>query len=755
MKTGNLIKRKRVEYGYTIDEIAEKAGISASYLCMIEKGRRLPNWEVLENISEILDLPFRLLAGLLAEETKDEKIREKVAKIRLAELFQMNFSDKVDIPLTEMLNIIKNKYPERYQVLYQKAKEKFKGLELAENELVIKCLKEEPSITEIVERNIYIEQYYGEDFKPEGKLKILKDNFNFTWRELGKIFGRSERSLERYLAGKVKMPENVKEKMDEFYERIMTKVGPLIKSYSPDKIFRKIEEIGFEEELKRRIIKIYPEMKRFKKLPLSLFFNELSERDTIEEKLKKNMARTDYFTSSPRGRKFLNFSKERNIKRVTCKNPDKNSTTQKTNNRKSFRKKGDRKKSNSKDKNDDEDSSEVNFFFGNKRCKIEKRLQSLFDNLRTEKDLRGKEVLMAKIYKPKGRKFWYMRIKISGKIRRISTKCEKKQDAEKFLEEFMKKTNTPLSTTVHTLYEAIDRFIEEYSKIRKRAWERDVVCAKNIKKYFPDMPLSAVTPEIVYNWMMRRSKTSLKNGKKITPRTVNIERAFMSRVFNVAMKIWWWVDRNPVSAVERLPYQSPPRKAYTDEDIKKILNACRLLNITWFSDFFVFLLTTGFRRSEAINLITRDVIFEGDRVFIKIVRAKSMIPQEYPTLFPQAKRILIQHCEGKKPDDPVFTDDEGKKLSIEKIRCAWNRIRKVAGIKGVLHETRHTFATRLRQAGLDPDLLRFLLGQKTLAITYNYIHFRDEDFHKLAEKSGTLLAHFSEKMEENVAGETL
>ena len=52
----NKIKKYRIERGLTLKELAEKCGISAGYLCHLEKGNRdNPSTEVMENIAIVLN----------------------------------------------------------------------------------------------------------------------------------------------------------------------------------------------------------------------------------------------------------------------------------------------------------------------------------------------------------------------------------------------------------------------------------------------------------------------------------------------------------------------------------------------------------------------------------------------------------------------------------------------------------------------------------------------------------------------------
>ena len=52
----NKLKKYRKEKGLTLKELAEKSGVSAGYLCHLEKGTRdNPSTEVMENIAIILN----------------------------------------------------------------------------------------------------------------------------------------------------------------------------------------------------------------------------------------------------------------------------------------------------------------------------------------------------------------------------------------------------------------------------------------------------------------------------------------------------------------------------------------------------------------------------------------------------------------------------------------------------------------------------------------------------------------------------
>lgn len=55
----NKINEYRIEKQMTIKELAKKAGISAGYLCHLEKGNRQnPSRNVMQNIAKALEKPI-------------------------------------------------------------------------------------------------------------------------------------------------------------------------------------------------------------------------------------------------------------------------------------------------------------------------------------------------------------------------------------------------------------------------------------------------------------------------------------------------------------------------------------------------------------------------------------------------------------------------------------------------------------------------------------------------------------------------
>ena len=83
MNFGQAIRIVRTAHGLTKAQLARQLSIGASHLSLIERGKRKPSMEVLDEISEVLRIPPHLLALLASEpgDLDDPKNAEQVAEL--------------------------------------------------------------------------------------------------------------------------------------------------------------------------------------------------------------------------------------------------------------------------------------------------------------------------------------------------------------------------------------------------------------------------------------------------------------------------------------------------------------------------------------------------------------------------------------------------------------------------------------------------------------------------------------------------
>jgi transcriptional regulator with XRE-family HTH domain len=84
---GNAIKMCRTSLDLSQEELAKRTGLSASYVSLIEQGKRDPALSTVQSIAAALDVPLNLLMflGAEAEELKGipEDVREKLSGVVL------------------------------------------------------------------------------------------------------------------------------------------------------------------------------------------------------------------------------------------------------------------------------------------------------------------------------------------------------------------------------------------------------------------------------------------------------------------------------------------------------------------------------------------------------------------------------------------------------------------------------------------------------------------------------------------------
>ncbi len=157
--------------------------------------------------------------------------------------------------------------------------------------------------------------------------------------------------------------------------------------------------------------------------------------------------------------------------------------------------------------------------------------------------------------------------------------------------------------------------------------------------------------------------------------------------------------------------------------------------------------TTGARLGELLALRWQDIDFEGGH--ISIVRTVRRYPDKgYVFSAPkthrsrrplaldaQTKIVMLEHRRHQleqrllvgpayNDQDLVFATASGMTLGDSSVRTTFARILRAAGLKRIrLHDLRHTAATLMLRAGVNPKVVSDRLGHSTISITLDiYSH---------------------------------
>jgi integrase len=89
--------------------------------------------------------------------------------------------------------------------------------------------------------------------------------------------------------------------------------------------------------------------------------------------------------------------------------------------------------------------------------------------------------------------------------------------------------------------------------------------------------------------------------------------------------------------------------------------------------------------------------------------------------------LLTSKYKNNGPAEYVLGLNPSTKMGARNLLRAYYQARKKAGLEDVrFHDLRHTFATRLVQAGVDLYVVKELLGHKTITMTMRYVHHYPE-----------------------------
>lgn len=180
-----------------------------------------------------------------------------------------------------------------------------------------------------------------------------------------------------------------------------------------------------------------------------------------------------------------------------------------------------------------------------------------------------------------------------------------------------------------------------------------------------------------------------------------------------------------------IPRSREPKKlpsVLSVEEVKKLMD---ILKNPKHNCIIKLLYGTGMRVSELTHL--RMNHFDFDRNCIHIQRSKGA--KDRIVMLPQTIRdILLHQRDLKMPNDFLFTNGRGGRLSEKVIQIIVSKAAEAAGItKSVTpHTLRHSFATHLLEAGTDIRYIQELLGHAKLETTQIYTHVSAQAARKIS-----------------------
>lgn len=344
-----------------------------------------------------------------------------------------------------------------------------------------------------------------------------------------------------------------------------------------------------------------------------------------------------------------------------------------------------------------------------------------------EKEYSDQEVIGLRLLVSKnGRKFFHLRYRYNNRKRVIAigeypavSIADARQRANEYknmlsrgIDPLLEKNKQSDSITFE------DFVLQEYipfAKVNKKSWKDDSNKFENdMKKAFGKLPLSAITTRDIQLYQTK-IKTRTSSG------TSNRHYSLLSRMFNLAIE-WGFLEKNPCKGVKKQKEAGGKERYLSKDELKRFLQALDEVeqNVSAYS--IKFLLFTGTRMSEALNLLWENVDIENGTALLadtKMGKARTI------TLNNLAKQVLID-MRSFKTNKYVFPGKNAN-THLTSPRRVFEAVKEKAGIKGFrIHDCRHSFASMAINNGATLYEVQRLLGHASSTMTQRYAHLSDK-----------------------------
>jgi integrase len=241
---------------------------------------------------------------------------------------------------------------------------------------------------------------------------------------------------------------------------------------------------------------------------------------------------------------------------------------------------------------------------------------------------------------------------------------------------------------------------------------------------FKGRRLDEVSVIQVEGYKRERKGAVSKRKRPFKLSSLNKELTILSRAFRLAVE-GGLVRVNPVRQVKFFDEDAAPFRVLERDEEPRLWEA--LGGGSWYLlPFAKLALLTGMRLNELLSLRVEDVDFGRSLVFVRAPKWKqdSRKTEGLP-LSAEALGILRELCGKARGGRLFWHEGDGRALVACTVSNLFRHHARRVGLAGLKpHSLRHTFGTRLGEAGYDAFEIRKLLGHSSVTTTQTYVHPR-------------------------------
>lgn len=320
----------------------------------------------------------------------------------------------------------------------------------------------------------------------------------------------------------------------------------------------------------------------------------------------------------------------------------------------------------------------------------------------------------------KSRGLWY--VQIDGKQHNLGPDRE---DAFRQYRNLMAQPKEQRQVDPHSVASVVDLFLDWTQKHRApRTYEWYLERTQAFLKTVPDLTVEQLKPFHLQQWV--DSHPTWSDGHK-RGCIMAVQRAL-----RWALKMGH-IEKNPIAYVEK-PQAGKRDRTISAAEYKTILGH---VDDEAFRDLLVTAWETGCRPQELLAVEARHVDLKHSRWIFPKEEAKGKKSVRIVYLTENAlaitKRLMLKHPEGC-----LFRNTQGRCWTPYAVNCRFERLKQKLGTKYCLYTFRHSFATRMLQAGVDALTVSVLMGHadpSMLAKVYQHLSHSPEHLLNLIRKA--------------------
>lgn len=220
---------------------------------------------------------------------------------------------------------------------------------------------------------------------------------------------------------------------------------------------------------------------------------------------------------------------------------------------------------------------------------------------------------------------------------------------------------------------------------------------KFLLPYFAGIPILRITKPMADEY--RRHRLSRNPARPIKDATVNRDLSALRHI------LYWAVDERLIAA-NPLARMRMARERRTRRQILSVAEEALLLGAAkdHLHAMALMALDTGMRRGEITRQTWEDVDFSQRVLYV----THSKTPEGESREIPLTER-LHAYLAARRKGDGLVIDFRGRPVRI--VKRSWNTALRNAGIRHIrFHDLRHTFNTRLMEAGVLQEIRMALMG---------------------------------------------